>query len=361
MVSWKIIAGGYDLFVATYLFTVTGRSSTLRLLSTSPTGLNTSWITQHPTNKHILYAVNEMAPLGALQSFKIAPDGSLSDALDTVSTLGADPAHVVALPNGKVVVMNYSTGDGRIIKTTHGGAKFNGSGPLIKFQVPPGTLSHPHQTVQYGDALLIPDLGADTIWRLQEEQDSDKVVFKEPIPQPKGSGPRHISIVGDRLFTLHELSSTLSVQPIPALNATSSAITRVSVAPEDAPAGAKWSAAEILIPPPTKRFPKSYIYVSNRNLGLSDPRGDTIAIFEHVNKGKADEGLVLVNQVHTGLERVRGMEFGPVGTGGDEYLVASGVTGKGGVAVLKRVDGGRNLKVVARNLEIPTRTTFVWL
>jgi 6-phosphogluconolactonase (cycloisomerase 2 family) len=103
-------------------------------------------------------AVNEMAPLGALQSFKIAPDGSLSEPLDTVSTLGADPAHVVALPNGKVVVMNYSTGDGRIIKTTHGGTKFDDSGPLIKFQVPPGTLSHPHQTVKYGNALLVPDL-----------------------------------------------------------------------------------------------------------------------------------------------------------------------------------------------------------
>lgn len=198
----------------------------------------------------------------------------------------------------------------------------------------------------------------------------DRAIFPSSVRPRLATSIHHFSdtnpselfyLPGDRLFTLHELSSTLSVQSVPTLNATSSAITRVSVAPEDAPAGAKWSAAEVLIPPPTKRFPKSYIYVSNRNLGVPDPRGDTIAIFEHVNKGKADEGLVLISQAHTGLEQVRGMEFGPVETGGDEYLVASGVRGKGGVVVLKRVDGGRNLKVVAKNLEVPTRTTFVWL
>ena len=47
--------------------------------------------------------------------------------------------------------------------------------------------------------------------------------------------------------------------------------------------------------------------------------------------------------------------------GADEYLVAGGVAGTGGVVVFRRTEGGRNLEFVARNTEIPTRTTFVWI
>lgn len=112
-------------------------------------------------NQGTYSAVNELTPTGAVQSFNVNPDGSLSQALDTVSSGGAHPAHVVALPNGKVVVLNYSSGDGRIISTTNGGAKFNVSSPLIKFEAPLGGVSHPHQTVEHEDSLYIPDLVCD--------------------------------------------------------------------------------------------------------------------------------------------------------------------------------------------------------
>ncbi|KAF6752873.1 Lactonase, 7-bladed beta-propeller-domain-containing protein [Ephemerocybe angulata] len=360
MVSWKILAGGYDYFIATYLLTVNGESADLRLVSRSPSGRNPSWLTPHPFNKNLVYATNEYGPYGGVQSYQVSDSGSVS-VVDTISSLGADPAHAVALPNGKVVVMNYSSGDGRIITTTDGGRRFlnDSSAHYLKFQAPAGGVSHPHQTVQRGETLFIPDLGADKIWRIQEEGDS--VVVKDYLPQPQGSGPRHIALSEDRLFTLHELSSTLSVQPLTSFNQPSTEIASVSIVPKDAPAGAKWSAGEILIPEPTPKSPKSYIYTSNRNLGNTDPRGDTIAIFELVNKGTSSEALVLVNQVYTGLSQVRGMEFGPAENGGDEYLIASGVAGGAGVVVLKKVDGGRNLEIVAKNDEIPTRTSFLWL
>jgi hypothetical protein len=46
----------------------------------------------------------------------------------------------------------------------------------------------------------------------------------------------------------------------------------------------------------------------------------------------------------------------------DEFLLAGGLTG-GGVAMLERIDGGSNLKVVARSTvpDAQIRTTFVWL
>jgi len=161
------------------------------------------------------------------------------------------------------------------------------------------------------------------------------------------------------LFTLHELSSTLSVQTIPAPpNGTVTTFATVSIVPSDGPADAKWAAAEILIPRPSKKFPVPYIYVSNRNKGTPTSTGDSIAIFEHVNRGLPNEGLVLVKQVFTGLQQIRGMEFG---SAEQEFLIAGGSVGETGVVMLRRTEGGRNLEIVARNTEAPILTSFVWI
>jgi 6-phosphogluconolactonase (cycloisomerase 2 family) len=136
----------------------------------------------------------------------------------------------------------------------------------------------------------------------------------------------------------------------------------MSIIPPDQPQGSQFAAAEVLIPEPTLNFSTPYIYVSNRNVGtVLDPRGDSIAIFELVNKGTRNEKLQLVNQVFTGLDQIRGMEFGPSCRGGEKFLIAAGVAGSAGTVVLERTDGGRNMTVVARNTDIPTRSSFVWI
>jgi hypothetical protein len=94
---------------------------------------------------------------------------------------------------------------------------------------------------------------------------------------------------------------------------------------------------------------------------VTTPEGDSIAIFEHVNQGQQNESLVLINQVFTGLDQIRGMEFGNDDNGGEQYLMAGAASGTAGVAIFRRTEGGRNLELVARNLDIPTRTSFVWL
>ncbi|RDB26616.1 hypothetical protein Hypma_005576 [Hypsizygus marmoreus] len=361
MVAFTILAGGYDVFVATYLFD--SASSSLSLLSKSPTGPSPSWLSLHPTNKSILYAVNEVTA-GALQSFDIGPKGTLSNAVNTVSSGGDSPAFATALSTGEVAIFNYNSGNGRIVPTTSSPRTFDNSAPVITFPRPPAPgVSHPHQAVEVGNEVLIPDLGGDTIWRLGRTNIPGNYKIQGSIPQPKGSGPRHIAVGNDRIFTLHELTSTLTVQGIPnAPNGTCSIIASASTIPPNPPSGAVFAAAEILIPPPTAKFPKSYIYVSNRNTGVLDTRGDTIAIFEHVNVGTRSEGLKLVNQVYTEINQPRGMAFGPAdGRGGEEFLVVAGVAGTAGTLVLKRTDGGRNLELVVKNLEVPTRTTFVWL
>ncbi|KAK0203428.1 putative isomerase YbhE [Desarmillaria ectypa] len=137
------------------------------------------------------------------------------------------------------------------------------------------------------------------------------------IAQPTGSRPRHIT-------------------KIPSIDtATAALLANVSIVPPDPP------------------FPVQYIYASNRNVGEADERGDTIAIFRYV-EGK----LELVTHVYTGLDQIRTMEFSGEGS---EYLVAGGVAGDGSVAVFRRVDKGRSLEEVARNTDLPFRSSFVWL
>lgn len=352
MVNFTILAGGYDVFIASYLFN--SDASTLSLTGKYPSGANPSWITSHPTNKSILYATNENTE-GAVQSFTVTSDGVLSQAVDTMPTDGDSPAFAVALSTGQVAAMNYGSGNGRIIPTAHTPLEFANTANVISFPVRSGGVSHPHMALEYGSEVLVPDLGGDAIWRLRENRSSGNWSIAGSIAQPAGSGPRHIAVEDGLLFTLHELASTLTVQKIPSLDTTKTAalLANVSIIPPDPPVNASFAAAELLIPKTSVNFPVQYIYASNRNVGQIDERGDAIAIFRYVN-GK----LELISHVYTGLDQVRGMEFGGEDS---EYLVASGVAGTGGVAVFRRVDEGKGLKEVARNLDVLTRTTFIWL
>ena len=153
---------------------------------------------------------------------------------------------------------------------------------------------------------------------------------------------------------------TLQDIPEPSVNA-SMFLANVTITPPSPPAGAVFAAAEILIPAPTANFPNTYIYASNRNTGTQDPRGDSIATFKHTITKSGGSFLTLVKQVYTGLDQIRGMEVGPPKNGGEAYLVAAGFAGSGGVVVYERTEGGAGLREVARNKEVPTRTSFVWV
>ncbi|KAK0452638.1 Lactonase, 7-bladed beta-propeller-domain-containing protein [Armillaria borealis] len=351
MVNFTILAGGYDLFIAAYLFN--SNASSLSLIGQYPSGPNPSWISLHPTNKSILYATNEITE-GAVQSFTVMPNGVLSEAVETVPSGGDTPAFVGVLSTGQVTVMNYVGANGRIIPTTDTPLDFDDTAGIISFPIPDGGASNPHMALEYGSEVLVPDLGGDTVWRLKENGSPGNWKIIGSIAQPAGSGPRHIAVEGDLLFTLHQTTSTLTVQKIPSLDTkTAPLLANVSIVPPDPPFNASFAAAELLIPKTSERFPVQYIYASNRNMGEADERGDTIAIFQYVG-GK----LELVTHVYTGLDQVRTMEFGGEDS---EYLVAGGVARNGSVAVFRRVDEGRNLEEIVRNIDLPVRVSFVWL
>ncbi|KAI0360680.1 putative isomerase YbhE [Trametes cingulata] len=354
MVNFTILAGGYSTFIATYLFN--SDAGSLSLVSQSPTGQNPSWIDLHPTNKSILYATNENTD-GALQSFFVKQDGSLTAAVGQTSSGGNGPAFAVPLSTGEVAVMNFGSGNGLVIPTEEDPLQFTEGAPLISF---PAAVSHPHMALEVGSEVLVPDLGADTIWRLTSTGTPGSYKIQGQIDQPQGSGPRHIVVRGDQLYTVHELSSTLTQQTItatPSSPGPAPLTANFSVVPPGLPAGAQMAAGEILLAEASTQegsnFTQPFIYVSNRNVGVQDPRGDAIAIYA------VEPELRFVKHVFTGLDQIRGMELS--GGAENEFLVAAGVAGDAGVVVLRRTQGGADMEIVATNKEVPTRSSFVWL
>ncbi|KAJ6596340.1 Lactonase, 7-bladed beta-propeller-domain-containing protein [Mycena vulgaris] len=352
MVKFTIYTGGYTSFIVSYLFDT--QTASLTYLDTIATSANPSWLTPHPIHKNIIYAVNEVGPLGLLQAYATSPGGGLT-LLDEVSSGGNGPAFCAPLSTGQVAIMNYGSGDGEIIPTVNGGTKFdNATSLLLTFAPPPGGVSHPHMAVEHGKEVFIPDLGGDKIWRMGEAGAPGNFGIHGSIEHPEGTGPRHMAILDDSIYVIHETANTITKQAVPTYpNGTSPIVANVTSLPADRPANATFAAAELLLPGPSAAYPYPYIYVSNRNIGgTQDPRGDTIGIFEPRN-------LEVVEQVYTGLVNIRGMELG-IGAVGEGYLVALGAV-SGGMVVYKRTEGGTALEEVARNSSAVARTTLVML
>jgi len=289
MVNFTILAGGFASFVATYVFD--SDAGTLTLTKQTETGTNPSWIASHPKNLSVLYAVNELNPGGFLQSFEVDATGGLVN-IDNVTTGGNGPTFTVVLSTGEVTGMNFGSPNASFVATDpNDPLKFLTDSPVISFPVAEGAPSNPHMSLEVGDEILVPDLGGDKIWRIGRNGEPGNFKVQGQIDIDAGAGPRHIAVQDNILFTIHEKTSTLTAQAIPAgpNGTTNPLIANVSIIPDDALAGSVFAAAEILISTPTEKFPNPLIYVSNRNISpnVTDERGDTIAIFEFVKGGAA--------------------------------------------------------------------------
>ncbi|QRV85156.1 lactonase, 7-bladed beta-propeller [Ceratobasidium sp. AG-Ba] len=348
MVSYKILVGGYTSMLSTLSFT--SGNSNLPTVSTISTN-NPSWITAHPTNKNIIFATQD-SYIGGIQSFTINSQGQLSK-IATVATGGDSPAHMIVSNDGnEVAVINYNSGSATNIPLTGDKSRFGSAYPIVKFtgsgpNKSRQTSPHPHAAIQYGSEYLIPDLGSDKIWRLTKTS-SGALQNSGYIQQPLGSGPRHGVISGNTLYTIHELSNTLIQQTIPSLGSTVNApiIANISILPPDTTNPNAHTAAEIILSPVTSAFPKQYIYATNRG-----DSSDAITIIDPANNT-----LKVVKQFRTGLSTMRGAALSPDGT----YLVTGGQY-NGFVVVYERINGGADLKEVARASGFTQPFSFLWV
>ncbi|KAG1734509.1 Lactonase, 7-bladed beta-propeller-domain-containing protein [Suillus lakei] len=352
MAPLTILVASYTDSIYTLSFdpTPSAGSPTLNLLARTPVGYHPSWIASHPSNKSLIYTGLEQAD-GEVVAIKYGKGGTIEggDVVARAKSGGADPCTLLVTED-ELIIGNYSSG-------TIATLPISTSAPYI-LSPNPWTLSmpfehvgrnkarqsssHPHQITfnplnQKEKELLVPDLGADKVWRLTKRSDGKWSICGH-IDFEAGGGPRHVVARGTTLYTLLELTLKLAVHTFPPLPAPPTPLTSLftlsaSPIPDD------MTAAEILLPEPNPSFPETFIYTSNRT--DPHPEGDTIAIFSLA----AGEGQPeLVNEVRTGLTHVRGMAFGG---DNDKYLVVGGVEG-GGVKVFERIDGGKGLEEIAK-------------
>ncbi|KAF8837788.1 3-carboxy-cis,cis-mucoante lactonizing enzyme [Paxillus ammoniavirescens] len=378
MAPHKILVGSYSDSIYTLEFGPAPSEGpgtpTLKLLTQVKVGHHPSWIAAHPYDNSLIFTALEQAD-GDVVVVKYDKDGKGRKVEEaTCPSGGADPCTFLVTEN-ELIIGNYSSGTLATlpISTT---PPYTSPAEIWKLSLPfeaekPGRnksrqeASHPHQTVfnplnTAETELLVPDLGADKVWRLTKGSDGHWAV-QGYVDFEIGGGPRHVAAYGDTLYTLLELTSQLAVHKFHSVQQPLTHLTTLSTL-KVSPTPSNMFAAEILIPTPNTSFPTPYIYISNRN--DPSPEGDTIAIFSPANGEEMPE---LVTEVRTGLRHVRAMVFGGEH---DKWLVVGGAgTGDGstgvGVKVFERVDGGKGLVQLAEvDKAVGSKmnpTAFLWV
>ncbi|KIJ51268.1 hypothetical protein M422DRAFT_158305 [Sphaerobolus stellatus SS14] len=354
----KILVASYTSHIATLVFNPETTPPALTIESSLEVGHHPSWITPHPTDKSVVFTATEAAD-GVVKAIKYDLESGRGEIIAQVSSGGADPCSLIA-SSDELFVGNYSGGSLAVFPlgtsspylpvTASQIISFSGTGPVTSRQEG----SHPHQVLIHPgrEEVIIPDLGADKIWRLQKE--GSEWVVKDDIEAPPGGGPRHAIVLGDTLYTLMELSNYITSHKLPAvpekatLTSTIATLSNPPINPTslDPPP----LSAEILSPAPSSDFPVQYLYVTNRN--DPSPEGDILSIFEV----KPDSSLDLVKEVRTGLNHLRGIAFDET----NRYLVAGGTMGHG-AKVFERIDGGKDFKEIVHLKDVESPTGFHWL
>lgn len=312
-----------DLYIGTYtseagsrgiysarLNTATGEIGALKL---SVEADNPSFVALHPNGRY-LYAVHERGE-GTASAYAIGPDGTLRH-LNTQSTGGADPCHLVVDPQGKrLYVANYSGGsvarydlnsDGHL-STRRAFFQAEGSGPNHGRQEKP----HMHcvETDPTGKQIYACDLGTDKVWLFDQEL---RTTYSGQVTP--GGGPRHsaLSKDGTRFYVNTEMGNAVTQFARDKATGHLGKTEELSTLPPDS--GGNSSTAEILLHPSGK-----WLYVSNRG-------HDSVAVFSTAG------GKLQRVQIAKTVATPRGMAIDPSG----KWLVVGSQTND--VLVSMRID-----------------------
>lgn len=353
----------YHILVASYTDGLTSllfdpKGPTLKVISEIKVGNRPSWLTAHPDDPTLVFTGLEVSD-GTIIALKFDKDGN-GTVVGQIPSRGADPASLLATTDA-LLVGNYSSGTILVAPLSVSPPYFTehpkpsllqlkGTGPNLQRQ----ESSHPHHFVSIPDRpeFLIPDLGADRTWRVVRGASGELIVKGEVVYDP-GSGPRHIVFHEDILYTLNELTSTLTAHRLPPLPAEPTFLSTASTLqrpPEELEPLGELVAAELLLAPALTVGDPPFLYASNRN--DPSPAGDTLAIFSLENP----EAPAFVAEVRTDLRHLRAAAI----VGEDGRWVVLGGTRGGGVKVYERVDGGRALREVVSLPGVEQPTAFLW-
>ncbi|WP_310376576.1 lactonase family protein [Catenuloplanes atrovinosus] len=190
----------------------TGELSAPRLAAATP---SPSFLARHP-RLPVLYAAGELAE-GRVTAWAIAEDGDLT-LLGEQPTGGEHPCHVAVTADGAhLVTANYGSGSVAVHPLDLLGVpgertdlrRHEGSGPVEDRQEGP----HAHMATPDpdGDRVWVIDLGLDALFGYRLDPETGRL---EPPPAPfrtrPGTGPRHLTRAGGRLYVVGELDGSVT-------------------------------------------------------------------------------------------------------------------------------------------------------
>ncbi len=328
---------------------VAGTLSGFRLAAETP---SPSFLALHPNGK-FLYAVNETNDFdseasGSVTAYRITdPSNGVLEKLNTVSSHGAHPCHLVLTPeNDAVIVANYTGStvttieirdDGSLGKTLNR-ILHKGSSVLNPRQAEP----HPH-AVNLDPAnrfVFISDLGMDQIVRYELEKGGRLSERRGATTVDPGAGPRHFAFHPKAAFgyVLNEITRTITAFRYSQSSGKLTEIQTISTVPDGWSRG---STAEIFVHPSGR-----FLYASNRG-------HDSIACF-HIHQGCGK--LSLVDLEKTGGRTPRNFNLDP---SGKWIIAANQFSGDLHVFSINQKTGA--LDPAGGRLEIPNPVCVVFL
>src|SRR5260370_8496254 len=207
-----------------------------------------SFLAIHPNGKFV-YAVSEMdsyngQKTGAGSAFRIEPQGGKLTLLNTVSSRGGGPCHVLVDKTGKnLLVANYGTGSFASLPIKEDGslgeasAFIQHSGSSVNAERQKGPHPHSVNLSPYNPFVIVTDLGLDEALVYKFDAAKGTLTPNDP-PYAKvepASGPRHFAFhpTGKYAYTINEIKSTVTAFRYDRAHATLQPVQTVSTLPAD--------------------------------------------------------------------------------------------------------------------------------
>lgn len=335
-----------------YLVRMDPGSGKLTQIGAVNAGANPSFLAIHP-NGRFLYAVNELEkyngkPIGAVSSFTIANDGTLTRRNEQASEGGA-PCFVSVDRSGRVaLIANYVGGnivvlpiqnDGSLASPSHV-EQHKGKGPNAERQEGP----HAHCIIPDASNrfALAADLGVDRVFVYRLDLDRKSIHHEESgdaVMKP-GAGPRHIAFHPKLpfVFVSNELDSTVATLRFDSKRGAVSPISAQSTLP------AGWKGTNF--PADIHVAPSGHtVYVSNRG-------HNSIAVF---SLAESTGALTLDQTISTEGDWPRNFSLHPSG----RWLLVANQRSNS-VIVFARDDKSGRLTATSQRLDLPSPVCLVF-
>lgn len=275
-----------------------------------------SFLTVHP-NQRFLYAVSELGNdgkvNGSITAFAIDRKSGMLTPLNTVSSGGGGSCHLVVDKTGKaLVVANYGSGRVASFKVEPDGRL---SDPISVIQHSGSSVDRHRQTGPHAHAVVlsadnrfvfVPDLGLDQIRIYRLDAATAQLTPNDPpfVTVKAGSGPRHFAFSpnGRFAYSIHEMGSMVTAWAYTAASGSLAQVQTISTLPADF--HGEDNSAEIEVDAQGK-----FLYASNRG-------HDSITVFAIA---PADGRLSVVENVPTQGRTPRNFKIDPTG----RYLFAA--------------------------------------